>query len=340
MRDEADAALVRAARAGDRAAFAALFARHRPLLPALCQRALADAELAEEAAQEAALQAMLGLDRLRRPERFGSWLAGIGLNVCRRLRRRSRDEGSWEAVVGGCRGPLLPDDRPNPAATAEAAELGIEVGAVKTRLHKARATLRRQLWATWKEAAMPTVVESEAVEVRVVDVRRTPAKEDHPSHTVVVLEEVRGGRRLPIWMGDFEGTAIALHLERVETPRPVTYAFAASVLAAAGGRLNEVRIDRLVGEVFYAVAVADGADGPRAVDARPSDAINLPLLLGTPIRAAPKVLEDAAASTPRPALEALSATGSEGAAEIVAKARAEWAKRGPASPPAQADQPA
>ena len=59
-----DAALVGLARAGDKAAFAALLGRHRPMLVALCRRALGDHGLAEDAAQEAALQAMLGLDRL------------------------------------------------------------------------------------------------------------------------------------------------------------------------------------------------------------------------------------------------------------------------------------
>ena len=72
MSDTTDAALVTAAREGDKGAFAALLERHRPLLLALCQRTLRDAALAEDAAQEASLQALLGLDHLRHPERFDS----------------------------------------------------------------------------------------------------------------------------------------------------------------------------------------------------------------------------------------------------------------------------
>src|SRR5262245_11938190 len=97
---ERDDALVRAARGGSKDAFAALVMRHRPLLLALCLRALGDRDLAEDAAQEATLQALLGLDGLRSPERFGSWLAGIGLNVCHRwLRQRRNEAWSWEAVL-------------------------------------------------------------------------------------------------------------------------------------------------------------------------------------------------------------------------------------------------
>src|SRR5947209_12552210 len=99
QRDASDAALVQAAQDGNMDAFAVLLVRHRPVLLAVCRRALGDPALAEDAAQEASLQALLNLDRLRQYERFGSWLAGIGLNVCRMwLRRRARECWSWDAL--------------------------------------------------------------------------------------------------------------------------------------------------------------------------------------------------------------------------------------------------
>src|SRR5438067_1010368 len=97
-----DALLVECARAGDRSAFAALIDRHRQLLLALCRRTLRDPLAAEDAVHEAILQAMLSLDRLRRPDRFGPWLAGIGLNVCRRmLSDRSLTCLSLDTLYGG-----------------------------------------------------------------------------------------------------------------------------------------------------------------------------------------------------------------------------------------------
>jgi RNA polymerase sigma factor (sigma-70 family) len=360
-RSASDEALVRAARGGSKDAFAALVIRHRPLLLALCVRTLADRDLAEDAAQEATLQAMLGLDRLRSPARFGSWLAGIGLNVCHRwLRQRRNEAWSWEAVLGGSllpepvdegRGPeeevtvadlrgrvqeaiasLPPGQRAAVSlfylaglTQAEtAAALGVEVGAVKTRLHKARAALRQRLWEPEGERRMSDGA-SVMVEMRVVDVRRRAAADDRPVTHHVVLEEERGTRRLPIWMGDFEATAIALHLESVPHPRPLTYTFMAGLLTALGGRLREVRIERLVDEVFYAVAVVESPAGTRSLDARPSDALNLALLAGAPIRVAEEVLvavmgEEALRSSDQVEV------ATEGRTAIVAEVTALWAR--------------
>lgn len=326
--DTDDVTLVQAAQRGDRAAFATLVSRHRPLLLALCRRFLGGASLAEDAAQEATLQGMLSLESLRRPERFGPWLGGIGLNICRRwLRERSHDHWSWEALIGGRPVQEPMEWRAAPEALAEAADLarrvrravadlpqgqrvavllvylsgltqaeaaaqlGIPAGAVKTRLHKARATLRLRLEGAWKEEQMTPEPRTQPIPVRVVDVRRRPETADQPSISVVVLAELDGSRYLPIWVGAAEGAAMALLLERVETSRPLTYAFAASMLTAAGARLREVRIERITGDTFYAACIIEGRDGVQTVDARPSDALNLALAAGAPIHVQPAVLE-------------------------------------------------
>lgn len=75
--------LVAAAQEGDRQALAELLERHRPSELAACSRMLGRTEGAEDAYQEAGLQPLLGIDRVRDPSRFGPWLCGIALNVCR-----------------------------------------------------------------------------------------------------------------------------------------------------------------------------------------------------------------------------------------------------------------
>jgi RNA polymerase sigma factor (sigma-70 family) len=317
-----DAGLVKAARAGDRAAFATLVERHRPLLLASCRRMAGAGDVAEEAAQEAVLQGLLGLDRLREPARFGAWLVGIGLNVCRHL-LRSRPAPPWQPEAAS----------PDPQDLAEAAELvarvreavaalpagqrravtlyylaglsqhevaaalGIQAGAVRGRLHKARRALRRRL-AEFEEADM---TQSELVEVRVADVVRRDGR------NVVVLEEVGGDRRLHLWIGPYEADFLAVHLEELEMMRPLTYAFAARLLEAAGGTLEEVRISRLADETFYAEAVVASDGATRTVDARPSDALNLAVLLRRPVRVAREVLDAAPPASGEPVAAALSA---------------------------------
>jgi bifunctional DNase/RNase len=146
---------------------------------------------------------------------------------------------------------------------------------------------------------------------------------------VVVLKEREDSRYLPIWIGAHEGTSLALLLEKVEHARPLTYAFAAAVLEAAGGRLREVRIERLAEDTFYAVAVIDGGGGVRTVDARPSDALCLALAAGAPIMAQPSVLDIAGipperwdAARPRPPEETspqLAGAFTQGATEIASE---------------------
>jgi len=75
-------------------------------------------------------------------------------------------------------------------------------------------------------------------------------------------------------------------------PRPMTYQMAAGLLEASGSRVSGVRITRLAGEVFYAVVVVDGPAGRREIDARPSDAVNLALVIGAPILADGALLDD------------------------------------------------
>ena len=73
----------------------------------------------------------------------------------------------------------------------------------------------------------------------------------------------------------------------------MTFQFAASLLDAAGGRLQEVRITQLAEGTFYGVAVVAGPNGSREFDARPSDLLNLAVLTGAPIRVDEAVVEEA-----------------------------------------------
>jgi len=160
------------------------------------------------------------------------------------------------------------------------------------------------------------------VEMRVADVRRGAATEELPERHVVLLEEVGGGRRLCIWVGPFEGIALAMGLREVELPRPDSVRFAAAMLAAAGGSLREVRVTRLVEGTFYAEAVVDGPTGEGQVDARPSDALALALVTGAPVRVDPGVLE-VADSSPIPWAEEVERLPAS-AAQIVTDRQAEW----------------
>ena len=109
----------------------------------------------------------------------------------------------------------------------------------------------------------------------------------------MILEEAGGERRFPIWIGQTEGEALAVALEQVEVPRPMTYTLTARLIEASGSRIEDVRIARLADNTFFAEIVLAGPAGRQVIDARPSDALNLAVRLGTPIHAAATVIEQA-----------------------------------------------
>jgi hypothetical protein len=311
-----DADLVHEALGGSREAMAELLRRHWGTAVLLAGRVLGSADLARDAAQEAAVAAMTDLERLRSPERFGAWFCGIALNVSRRWRRQLQPE------VPGLEPDLAPASL-DPAEAAETAdtaarvrgaiaalangqqdavrlfylqglshrevatELGISIGAVKARLHQARAALAPRLVqfnVSPEVGTMTTTEEAEWAEISVAEIRRTNGEDLLQRKHAMVLAERGGDRRLPIWIGPAEATALALVLESVETPRPFLYKLAAGLVDAAGSQITEVRITQLLDSIFYASVVVQGPDGPREVDARPSDAVTLAVTTGAPMR--------------------------------------------------------
>jgi RNA polymerase sigma factor (sigma-70 family) len=317
--------LVAAARAGDQAAFAALIRRHYPMVHAMCARVLGDDDQARDITQEAAVTAMLGLNRLRHDDRFGAWMAGIGLNLCRRLLRdrdwavfsldalldrrvigepAAKGHGPAEAVEAAeiarrVRAAVhaLPAGQRQAAEAyylsnltqAEAAgHLGIPASAVKTRLHKARAALRSSLSDYMPERHAMTTAPGHMVPMTITGVVHRDTETPTQPSFFIMLTEIGGDRRMWIGVGNAEATALAMSLSGTEQPRPMTYQFSAALLAASGGRLREVHITRLTDDVFFAQAVlANGA----AVDARPSDALNLAAVSNAPVYAAEELLE-------------------------------------------------
>ena len=119
------------------------------------------------------------------------------------------------------------------------------------------------------------------IEMQVVDVRK--GRDDDANH-IVLLEDTERAHRLPIFIGRPEAWALMFALEGIQLPRPLVYHFMLKSLEAVGAELSEVRIEQLVERTYYAVAVYEGGGEPREVDARPSDALNLALLAGVPVR--------------------------------------------------------
>jgi hypothetical protein len=106
----------------------------------------------------------------------------------------------------------------------------------------------------------------------------------------LILKELEGTRRLPIIIGAFEAQAIALEMEGVVPPRPMTHDLIKTMLDNFGASLSEIYINELREGTFYAKLIID--DGDIEIDARPSDAIALAVRFNCPIFVNSEVLEE------------------------------------------------
>jgi bifunctional DNase/RNase len=113
------------------------------------------------------------------------------------------------------------------------------------------------------------------------------------SRHVVILKETGRERYLPIWIGPWEASAIAMRLQGLTPERPLTHDLFASTLEAVEARVARVIISDLAEETFHARLFVERDGHVGEIDARPSDALALAVRVGAPIFAVPSVLDQA-----------------------------------------------
>lgn len=244
-----DGDLVRLARCDDPVAFRLLVERYRPMALARALSLCGDPDEAEDIVQDAFLQAFVALDRLRDPQRFAAWLAGIVLNVHRAARRRRAPlillddwpEDIHPVSADGLPGPALDDtdradaleralnDLPAPQrdavrlfyyadmpVAAIAGQLDETPGTVKARLHKARGRLRNGI-ATRRPDLIPYAPRRISMTTMTrVGIAHAEPEPDRTRihHILVVLADQEGGRALPIWLRGIDGHSLLVLLDR------------------------------------------------------------------------------------------------------------------------------
>lgn len=116
------------------------------------------------------------------------------------------------------------------------------------------------------------------VPVNVEEVLESPTND----YGIIVLKD-KENRYLPIWVGKFEAQSIRIGLDRIVTPRPMTYDFVRNLLEATGANPIRVLITQLREMTFFATLDVEIEGGARSLDCRPSDAIAVAVRTGTPV---------------------------------------------------------
>ena len=296
-------------------AFRLLVERHQAMARARARQLGPDPGDVDDIVQESFLQAFLALDRLRDPDRFAGWLAGIVFNVCRSLHRRAPvtlladwPEPLHPASAGGL--PSAEDlDRADalraavaglPAgqrravtlhyyADVPAGQVAEAPGAARASLHKARLRLRAYL-TEHRPDLVPASGRTHMTTVRVARIERRippgPVPDRVPTH-VLVLADDAGRRDLPIWLLGRDSHRFADDARPGPSPDELT----GRLLRAAGARVTAVGVDELGPEVTAARIELATPAGPEHVTARLLDGLAVAIISGAPIRVADAVMD-------------------------------------------------
>jgi hypothetical protein len=113
---------------------------------------------------------------------------------------------------------------------------------------------------------------------------------------IVILKDVNGTAVLPIWVGIYEANAIALEIEKVATPRPMTHDLLKNLLLGLEARVHKVVVSDLRDDTFYALIWLERDGQVISIDSRPSDALALALRVDCPIYVEDEVLKNSKVS--------------------------------------------
>jgi bifunctional DNase/RNase len=129
---------------------------------------------------------------------------------------------------------------------------------------------------------------------------------------IIILKDVQGDTMLPIWVGAYEANAIALEIEKIAPPRPMTHDLLRNLITELGIQVERVVVTSLRDNTFFAVIEMRNSDGDRVVlDSRPSDAIALALRADCPIYVDMEVIKASRNTLPTEEVEEIEATTGE-----------------------------
>jgi bifunctional DNase/RNase len=131
------------------------------------------------------------------------------------------------------------------------------------------------------------------IEVRIRGLMMDPST----NMPIVMLKDVASDSVIPIWVGIFEANAIAIEIEKMAAPRPMTHDLARNLIRHLNASLERVVITEIKDETFHAVLWLRQGDEQVMIDARPSDALALALRSDCPIFVAEQVMQSARLNT-------------------------------------------